>query len=152
MRNSDINIDTETSVDVRFRLQDIELHGTLKVALNFKARVVVSSLDTEKVRHLPEGYTFNTLQCTSVDGEYTLIDCKYLSGEIYPEFIIKGQFDFEFDTIIVSLFGLSTWFENSRPYKLSNGSLHKDFGYDKFCHEITYLGLKYEIENHTPVR
>ncbi|MFD2180045.1 HEPN domain-containing protein [Veronia pacifica] len=147
MKHSDINLDTEIAIDVRFQMDNIELHGTLSVALNVMARVTVSSLDLEKVCNLEEGYAIPSLKCTSVDGDYTLIDCKYFSGEIYPEFIVKGHFDFDFDTIVLGMFGLSTWFENSRPYRLSNEGLHKDFGFEKFSHKVTFKGVEYEIEN-----
>lgn len=111
------------------------------------AVVTVSDFDTNKMPFTSKVDKKNLIECESTQGKYTLLNCDCYGETIYPEYVVKGTYDFTFDTVVVSIHGLSTWFNNNSRYELDECGLAKKFDLDKFCEVVTYGQHKYEIQN-----
>ncbi len=133
---------------VSFETKGIECVGKLNIEPSSFPKVIIEKSNNHIEHH--EFFEIDaTIHCKEISGDnsFTLHECEYHFGIIYPKAITNGSVEYKIRKVEIYLTGISTWFERLRRFEFEGDFLKRDISVERFEVDFSYDGANYRLEN-----
>jgi len=133
---------------VSFEIKGIQCVGKLNIEPSTFPKITIEKSNNHIENH--EFFEIDaTIHCKEISGDnsFTLHECEYHFGIIYPKAITNGSVEYKIRKVEIYLTGISTWFERLRRFEFEGDFLKRDISVERFEVDFSYDGANYRLEN-----
>ncbi|MFT4929873.1 MAG: hypothetical protein ACI8WB_006008 [Phenylobacterium sp.] len=88
-----------------------------------------------------------SIKCSTVHGEYMLVDCTPKGDRIYPRYVVQGSEAEQFKGVEVSLTGFSSWFDPNPHFAMTDGEIKQTIPTQKIDETVVINGERYQVSS-----